>query len=227
MSGVRAFGPVSPVAQAGAPGAPAAGGGTYHAPVPMSAPMSVPVRRGWRELLRVWWSEVDRVLLFLIIALMAVGTAAVLAASPASADQLSTSQVTVDPFRFLKRHIAFLCAGFGGMIAVSLASRDDARRLAILVALIMFVALLLVPIIGVEKKGATRWLNVGMSLQPSEFLKPGFAIALAWILSWRLRDPHLPVFWLATGITLAIGALLMLQPNLGETLLFMGTWFVL
>jgi len=213
MSGARAIGPAGTGSPLGT------GGATFHAPVP--------VRRGWRELVRVWWSEIDRVLLFLIILLMAVGTAAVLAASPASADQLSTSQVTVDSFKFLKRHIVFLCAGFAGMIAVSLASRDDARRLAILVALIMFVALLLVPVIGVEKKGAIRWLNVGMSLQPSEFLKPGFAIALAWILSWRLRDPHLPVFWFATGITLAIGSLLMLQPNLGETLLFAGTWFVL
>ena len=91
----------------------------------------------------------------------------------------------------------------------------------------MFALLMLVPLIGFERKGAVRWINVGMSLQPSEFLKPGFAIALAWILSWRMRDPNLPVMWLATGITIACGSLLMLQPNLGETLLFVGTWFVL
>ncbi len=187
----------------------------------------VPVRRGWREAVRVWWSEVDRTLLGLIGLLMMVGIIAVLAASPASADQLSTSEVTLDPFRFLKRHLAFLFLGFGGMIAVSFLDRDDARRLGLIAALIMFVLLMLVPIIGFERKGAVRWINVGMSLQPSEFLKPGFAIALAWILSWRMKDPNLPVLWLATGITLACGSLLMLQPNLGETLLFAGTWFVL
>ena len=58
----------------------------------------VPARQGWREAVRVWWSELDRVLLLLILSLMAIGVTAVLAASPASADQLSTSSVTLDPF---------------------------------------------------------------------------------------------------------------------------------
>lgn len=187
----------------------------------------IPARSGWRAAVRVWWSELDRTLLLLIMLLMGVGIVAVLAASPASADQLSTSQVTLDPFLFLKRHLVFLSVGFCGMIAVSFLKPEDARRVGILVALIMFALLLLVPLIGVEKKGAVRWLNVGMSLQPSEFLKPGFAIALAWILTWRMRDPNLPVYWLVTGITIACLSLLMLQPNLGEALLFAGTWFVL
>ncbi|MEM6828563.1 MAG: putative peptidoglycan glycosyltransferase FtsW [Pseudomonadota bacterium] len=187
----------------------------------------VPARQGWREAVRVWWSELDRVLLLLILSLMAIGVTAVLAASPASADQLSTSSVTLDPFKFVKRHAVFLGLGLGGMIGLSFLSRDNARRVGLMVALIMFALLLLVPLIGFERKGAVRWLWVGMSLQPSEFLKPGFAIALAWILSWRLRDPYLPVFWLVTSITLACTSLLMLQPNLGEALLFAGTWFVL
>ena len=187
----------------------------------------VPARQGWREAVRVWWSELDRVLLLLILSLMASGVTAGLAAPPASADQLSTSSVTLDPFKFVKRHAVFLGLGLGGMIGLSFLSRDNARRVGLMVALIMFALLLLVPLIGFERKGAVRWLWVGMSLQPSEFLKPGFAIALAWILSWRLRDPYLPVFWLATGITLACTSLLMLQPNLGDALLFAGTWFVL
>ena len=187
----------------------------------------VPSRRGWQEAARVWWSEVDRWLLFLIMGLMALGSVAVLAASPASADQLSTADVTVDPFYFFKRHVVFLSVGFAGMIAVSFLSRDRARQLGIVAALVMFALLMLVPLIGMEKKGATRWLYVGMSLQPSEFLKPGFAVLLAWILSWKMKDPKLPVLWLVSGITLAVACLLMLQPNLGETLLFVGTWFVL
>jgi len=187
----------------------------------------VPSRRGWQEAARVWWSEVDRWLLFLIMGLMALGSVAVLAASPASADQLSTADVTVDPFYFFKRHVVFLAVGFAGMIAVSFLSRDRARQLGIVAALVMFALLMLVPLIGMEKKGATRWLYVGMSLQPSEFLKPGFAVLLAWILSWKMKDPKLPVLWLVSGITLAVACLLMLQPNLGETLLFVGTWFVL
>ncbi|MEL7518122.1 MAG: FtsW/RodA/SpoVE family cell cycle protein, partial [Pseudomonadota bacterium] len=151
----------------------------------------VPVRRGWREAVRVWWSELDRGLLGLIIILMAVGFTAVLAASPASADQLSTREVTLDPFMFVKRHAVFMCLGLGGMIMVSFLSRDNARRLALIAGLIMFGLLMLVPLIGFERKGAVRWINLGISVQPSEFLKPGFAIALAWILSWLHADPKI------------------------------------
>ncbi|MEO1490219.1 MAG: FtsW/RodA/SpoVE family cell cycle protein, partial [Pseudomonadota bacterium] len=170
----------------------------FHAPVP--------ARLAWRDHVRIWWRELDKGLLTLIILLMLAGTAAVLAASPATAEQLSTREVTLDPFLFFRKHLIFQVAALCLMLAVSFASREDARRLGILAACVMLVLLFLVPLIGFEKKGATRWLNVGMSLQPSEFLKPGFAVALAWILSWRLRDPHLPVLLYASAITALIAA---------------------
>jgi cell division protein FtsW len=91
----------------------------------------------------------------------------------------------------------------------------------------MLALLFVVPIIGEEKNGARRWINVGMSLQPSEFLKPGFAIICAWILSWRLRDASLPVIAFVTGFMGLIAALLMAQPNLGDAILFGGIWLVM
>ena len=182
----------------------------------------VPKRRGWGEALRVWWREIDKWLLLMIAILMALGTVAVAAASPAAGNQYNVSE-----FVFFKRHIVFQVMGFGLMIAVSFVGRDDARRIGIMLAAIMLVLLLLVPVIGVEKNGARRWLDFGMSLQPSEFLKPGFAILLAWILSWRLRDPGLPVVGYATLALTIVAALLMMQPNLGATILFGGVWFVL
>lgn len=178
--------------------------------------------RGWRTDLRVWWREIDRVLLVLVLILMALGAVAIAAASPAAADQYGVGE-----FAFLKRHVLFLCGGLGLMFAVSFASRDDARRLGILVAAAMIVLLLLVPVIGVEKNGARRWLDLGFSLQPSEFLKPAFAVLLAWMLSWRLRDPRLPVLAYATLAMVLVAALLMLQPNLGGAVLFGGIWFVM
>jgi cell division protein FtsW len=84
-----------------------------------------------------------------------------------------------------------------------------------------------VPVFGEVKNGARRWINVGMSLQPSEFLKPGFAIICAWVLSWRLRDPALPVVWYVSGLMGLIAGLLMLQPNLGDAILFGGIWLVM
>lgn len=201
--------------------------GSYAGPRAARFHAPVPVQRRWRETLRIWWREIDKVLLGLILLLMALGVVAVAAASPASAAMLSTASVELDEFMFLKRHVLFQTMGLGVMIAVSFASRDDARRLAIIVGAIMLVLLVLVPIIGPVKNGARRWIEIGTSVQPSEFMKPAFAIILAWILSWRLRDPGLPVITCATGLFGVIAALLMAQPNLGDTILFAGIWFVL
>ncbi|MDX1703016.1 MAG: putative peptidoglycan glycosyltransferase FtsW [Altererythrobacter ishigakiensis] len=191
------------------------------------APVNPHAKLNWRDELRIWWREIDKVLLGLVLGLMLLGTAAVTAASPASASRLSTSEVQLSEFYFLKQHIVWQFLGLGAMIGASVLSRDRARQAGILLASVMLVLLALVPIFGFERNGAQRWLDLGFSLQPSEFLKPGFAILLAWILSLRLRDPVLPVLPMATAVMLLIGALLMMQPNLGATLLFAGIWFVL
>ncbi|TAD77509.1 MAG: cell division protein FtsW [Sphingomonadales bacterium] len=201
------------------PAARPRGAGTYLPPVP--------VQRRLRDRLRVWWREIDKLLLLLILLLMAVGIVAVAAASPASADQLSTAKERVPDFMFFQRHIVFQMMGLTLMIGLSFLDRDQARRLGILAGAVMLALLFVVPIIGEEKNGARRWINVGMSLQPSEFLKPGFAIICAWVLSWRLRDPGLPVIWYVSGLMGLIAALLMLQPNLGDAILFGGIWLVM
>ncbi|MEQ5787277.1 cell division protein FtsW [Erythrobacter sp. NFXS35] len=202
-----------------APSSGAGSAGTYLPPAI--------VQRRWRDSVRVWWREIDRVMLGLIVLLMAFGMVAVAAASPASADQLSTAKVTLDEFMFFKRHIVFQTMGLALMVGLSFLSREQARRLGILVGAIMLALLFVVPIIGEEKNGARRWINVGTSLQPSEFLKPGFAIICAWILSWRLRDSSLPVIAFVTGLMALVAALLMLQPNLGDAILFGGIWLVM
>lgn len=196
------------------PGNPVRGDARFHAPVA--------VRRGFGDRALIWWREIDKWLLGLTLGLMVLGTIAVAAASPAGGKQYGVAE-----FAFLQRHIVFQLMGVALMLGVSFASREDARRLGILLAVVMLFLLFLVPLIGVEKNGARRWLNVGMSLQPSEFLKPGFAILLAWMLSWRMRDESLPVVAYATLAMALVAALLMLQPNLGAAILFAGVWFVL
>lgn len=175
----------------------------------------------------IWWREIDRVLLVLVLTLMAIGTVAVAAASPASARRLSTAALTLDSLHFFALHIKWQILGIAAMLGASFLSKDMARRLGILLGSAMLVGLLLVPVIGSEVNGARRWLNLGISLQPSEFLKPAFAIALAWILSWRVRDPNLPVVEISGAVMVVIAALLMLQPDFGSTILFAGVWFVL
>ncbi|MDE8650396.1 FtsW/RodA/SpoVE family cell cycle protein [Novosphingobium album (ex Liu et al. 2023)] len=175
----------------------------------------------------IWWQEIDRGLLVLVLVLMAIGTVAVAAASPASSRRLSTSDAGLGDLHFFYLHIRWQLAGLAAMFAASALSKDLARRAGILIGAAMLVALALVPVIGFEVNGARRWINLGASFQPSEFLKCGFPIMLAWILSWRVRDPGLPVVPMSVGLMGLIAVLLMLQPDFGSTMLFTGTWFVL
>lgn len=192
-----------------------------------TSPLGDRFKTSRRAELKIWWREIDRVLLCLILLLMAIGTAAVAAGSPASARRLSTATEQLPDLYFYWAHLRWQFLGLITLFGASLLSCDNARRIGVLLAAAMLCFLFLVPIIGYEVNGAKRWLNLGMRFQPSEFLKPGFAIALAWILSWRLRDPNLPVLGIVTGLMGVVGLLLMLQPNLGATLLFGGVWFVL
>lgn len=184
-------------------------------------------RRTRRSELLIWWREIDRVLLGLVLALVLLGVVAVGAASPASAHRLSTHAKSLGDLYFFWLHLRWLAVGLGALFVASLLPKEAARRMAIVLCGAMVVALLLVPIVGSEVKGARRWLWIGFSLQPSEFLKPAFSIALAWILSWRVRDPNLPVIQVSLLLLGTIGALLMLQPDFGSTMLFCGVWFVL
>jgi cell division protein FtsW len=85
-----------------------------------------------------------------------------------------------------------------------------------------------VPVFGVEVNGARRWLGGGFAqLQPSEFLKPLFIVTIAWLLSFKEKDRALPVVPLTAILTGIVALLLMRQPNLGETVIFVAAWVVL
>ncbi|AZI36798.1 cell division protein FtsW [Caenibius tardaugens NBRC 16725] len=184
-------------------------------------------RRDRRTEIRIWWREIDRTLLFIVLLLMTFGSLAVAVASPASAHRLSTSAVKLPDLHFFWMHLRWQFLGLIAMISVSMLPREVARRTGILLGAAMLVLLVLVPLVGSEVNGAKRWLKLGLTIQPSEFLKPAFAIGLAWILSWRLRDHNLPVVAISGGVMALVGVLLMLQPDFGSTILFAGVWFVL
>jgi cell division protein FtsW len=93
---------------------------------------------------------------------------------------------------------------------------------------VMMALVMLVPFVGKEVNGAQRWIGWGPAkIQPSEFLKPMYAITLAWILSWKSKDGKLPVVPLTMGITGYICIFLLAQPDLGQTILCCGIWFAL
>jgi cell division protein FtsW len=184
--------------------------------------------RGDRSPLGIWFWELDRILLALMLALIAIGLLAVAAASPATARRLSTSTTQLPALYFFYRQLMWVILGIGVMLFVSMYPREQARRFAIIGFIVMLGLLILVPFIGKEVNGSQRWIGGGVArLQPSEFLKPFFAILLAWIIDWRHKDPSIPVRTISMGITGLICVFLLAQPDLGQTILYSGIWFSL
>ncbi len=184
--------------------------------------------RADRTPLGLWFWELDRVLLLLVSMLIAIGLVAIAASSPVSAQKLSTTTASLDPLYFFYRQILWVIVGVPVMLAVSMLPKAQTRRFAIWGTIGFLGLLFLVPIVGNEVNGAQRWLGSGvMRLQPSEFLKPMFAVSVAWLLSLRMQDSGLPVIPLTFVLTGIIALLLMGQPDLGQTLVFTGTWLVL
>ena len=172
-----------------------------------------------------WFWEIDKVLLLLVSVLIAIGLIAVAAASPAAAQRYSGGNVRFPELYYFWRQLAWIMIGIPVMIGISMMPRERARRLSIVGAAIFFALLVLVPIVGPEHNGARRWIEFGVGqVQPSEFLKPFFVVAMAWLLSLKDVDKSLPVYPISAVIVGGIAYLLMKQPDFGSTIIFCAVW---
>jgi cell division protein FtsW len=139
-----------------------------------------------------------------------------LAASPAASAKIGYADV----FDVTWRHAAFLGAGLIVFAGVASLSPLGVRRLSGVTYAVCIVLLMLVLFIGVETKGATRWLRLGSAtIQPSEFLKPALIVLAAWMLSEKMKHKRFPGV-LVTCCLFGVAALLLLaQPDVGQTAL--------
>ena len=168
-----------------------------------------------------WWWTVDRWTLLAVATLIGFGYVMMLAASPAVAERIHVSRDA-----FILKQVVFL--GLAGLVVVgtSLLSPRGVRRLAILgcggALLLTFLTL----VHGVEIKGARRWISVpGMTVQPSEFLKPCFAVTAAWLLAEGQRVRRFPGMILAGGVFALIALLLKSQPDMGMLAVVTAVFF--
>jgi cell division protein FtsW len=168
-----------------------------------------------------WWWTVDRWTLGAVGALIGFGYIMMLAASPAVAERIGSSRDL-----FLFKQVFFLAAAGAVVVAVSLLSPRGVRRLAIIGCIIALALTAATMVVGVEIKGARRWLALpGLSVQPSEFLKPCFAVVAAWLMSEGRRTPRFPGKLLAIGIFLVIALLLKSQPDVGMLAVITAVFF--
>lgn len=176
--------------------------------------------RADRSRLAEWWFTVDHVLLSAILVVVAAGLVLSLAASPAVALKKG-----FHAYYFVERHVAFSAAGLLIILAVSLVDPVAVRRLAVLVLAAAMAGLVAVYFLGEEINGARRWLTLeGHSVQPSEFAKPAFVVVSAWLLAEARRRPDMPALSLAFLLYALFAALLVVQPDVGQTLLVTAVW---
>lgn len=170
-----------------------------------------------------WWWTIDRWFLAAFLSLMGLGIVLSFAASPAVAERIG-----LDSFHFATRQIIFTVPALGVMLAVSFLDSRQIRRMALVMLCIMLVLMVVVLYIGVEVKGARRWVSfAGLSIQPSEFLKPAFVIMCAWLFAEHKRQPDIPGNLFAMMLLALVISLLVAQPDLGQTMLVLGTWGVM
>ena len=177
-----------------------------------------------------WWWTIDRWTLGAVGTLIGVGYIMMLAASPAVAERIGQSRDI-----FILKQVIFLALAGAVVVGVSLLSPREIRRLALAGCCVALLLTAFTMVSGVEIKGARRWISIpGMTLQPSEFLKPCFAVVAAWLISEGRRAARsnrtvLGMSWgtpAAIGIFLVIAFLLKSQPDIGMLAVVTTVFFV-
>lgn len=167
-----------------------------------------------------WWWTVDRELLVALLLLLTAGMVLSFAASPPVAERLG-----YDSWHFVVRHAMFLIPTLAVLFGASMLPTRTARISALVVLALSILMLWATLKIGVEVKGAKRWISAfGQTIQPSEFAKPAFAVIGAWLFSESMQNKGMPARTIATGLVLVIVASLVLQPDIGQTALMLATW---
>ncbi len=169
-----------------------------------------------------WWWTVDRTALFCMMALISIGLFLVMAGSPPVARRIGLPE-----FYFVSRHQIFLALSTLVMIAVSILDEARIRKIAFFGFIASLLMMLALPAIGFENKGAIRWIKFGgLSIQPSEFMKPCFAVLLGSIFAQGMARPDFPSYRLAVGAYIIVAVLLITQPDFGMTLTVTGMFGV-
>jgi cell division protein FtsW len=168
-----------------------------------------------------WWWTVDRWSLGALSVLLGFGAVMSMAASPAVAERLGYA-----PLHFAERHLVTVPIALAIIFGVSLLSPRSVRRVAFIGFAIAAALLALTFVIGVEIKGARRWIYLpGLSLQPSEFVKPTFAIITAWLFAEQKERAGFPGNLISVVLFLGLIFMLVKQPDLGMAVVVGLVWF--
>ena len=172
-----------------------------------------------------WWKNIDKSIFLLIVVLFSLGLFfSLVSTSLVASDKLGTN----DYFFFFK-HLAFISLGMGFIIFFSSISQKYLLKISIFLFFTTLILLALVPLIGTEVNGAKRWLDLFFlpRFQPVEILKPFIIIIIAAVLSSEKNFSIYYKFFLSFLVIMPATLLLMMQPDIGQTLLVLLSWLTL
>ena len=178
------------------------------------------ISRAHRTPLSDWWWTVDRAMLSLVLLMLVAGFVLSFAASPPVAERIG-----LDSLHFVWRHAVYAPLAAMTLIAISFLTPRQVRRAALVLLLTCLVLMILVLFVGEEIKGSRRWIFIaGISVQPSEFIKPAFIVITAWLFAEGSKRPDVPGHLLAVLLLVVLTALLVAEPDLGQTVLVFAVW---
>ena len=168
-----------------------------------------------------YWRNIDKKILLSFLLLLILG----LFFSFSSTSSLAGERLNKDYYFFFSKHLSFVILALLIILLISFINTSLLKKLIFPIFILSFVFLALVPIIGVEVKGAKRWVDLYFfRLQPIEILKPFFILMTAKILTLKkLQNSHARYF-LSFLLLCSVIILLIDQPDLGQSILLTGSW---
>ena len=172
-----------------------------------------------------WWKNIDKFILALIILLFLVG----LFFSLVSTSLIASDKLNTNDYLFFFKHLIFLCIGVFFIFIFSSMDQENLFKISIVCFSLSVLLLILVPLIGVEVKGSKRWIDLYLlpRFQPIELVKPFFIVFLSMLLSSQMFVNIYLKYSLSFLATLGIVFFLILQPDIGQTLLILFAWSIL
>ena len=172
-----------------------------------------------------WWKNIDKTLFTLIVLLFSLG----LFFSVVSTSLIASDKLDTNNYFFFFKHLIFISIGMIVLIFFSSLSEQNLFKFSIYLFFVSLFLLILVPILGIEVKGSRRWLNLFFlpRFQPIELVKPFIIIFISTILCSE-KNFHIYFKYLLTFIAIIpVCFLLMMQPDIGQTMLIFLSWSIL
>ena len=172
-----------------------------------------------------WWKNIDKSIFFLITLLFAIG----LFFSLVSTSLIASDKLDTNSYFFFFKHLIYIGIGISIIFVFSSLSTEQLFKYSIILFFISLTSLFLVPIIGVEVKGSKRWIDLFFlpRFQPIEILKPFLIIIFATILCSKKISSLYLKYLVSIFIVSLVSLLLIVQPDIGQTLLVVFSWAVL